>query len=387
MGCARLLARKPETPIIYTAYGAGLAVSKSRVARDYALAAGVELRDDSSSVAEWLTTAGGGFRARGVGGPVTGNPAKLLIVDDPHKDRVDAESALMRQRVYDWFTSTASTRLHPGSSVIVCHTRWHSDDLIGRLAAEGGWEVINLPALGRWVDGQFIPDNDGEPLWNARPKSFFDAAKKHEYDWWALYMGSPRPKGGGLFRGIKHYDELPTRYRVGKGVDLAYTSKTRADYSSGVVMLESDGYYYVAEVQRAQCEVPQFVSQLKASNARYRLGSWHWFCSTTERGLAQMLTDSGLDVNGQLATADKFVRAQAFAAAWNEGRVLLPRDAPWLRAYADELMAFTGVSDKHDDQVDASVSAFEEFRHGSAGPARSVTGSGYRFSGDDRGFG
>ena len=375
MGCTWLLARHPDWPIIYTAYGAGLAVSKSRIARDYARDAGVELRDDSSAVAEWLTTSGGGFRARGVGGPVTGNPAKLLIVDDPHKDRADAESALMRQRAFDWFTSTASTRVHPGGSIICLHTRWHEDDLIGRLSKDSSWEVVNLPAI----------KADGTPLWHKRPVEFLERAKSaSEYDWWSLYMGSPRPRGGGLFRGIHHYDELPKRYRVGKGVDLAYSAKTRADYSSGVVLLESDGYYYVADVQRAQCEVPEFVTRLKAADARYPTGSWHWFCSTTERGLAQLLTDGGVHVNGVLATADKFVRAQAVSAAWNEGKVLVPRDAPWLRAFVDEMALFTGVSDKHDDQVDSLASAFELFRSGPYIPPRARNG-GYRF-GSDRGF-
>ena len=110
----------------YTTYGADLSYSKSRVARRYAIEDGVTLDQSSQSVKEWRTTGGGGLLATGAGGPLTGQGITGVgVVDDPYKNRQDAESALMRDRIDDWFRSVFYTRLEPGSSAIVIHTRWH----------------------------------------------------------------------------------------------------------------------------------------------------------------------------------------------------------------------------------------------------------------------
>lgn len=394
-GCARLLRRHPHIPIAYTSYSAELAHDKSRVARDYAREAGVDIRDDADAMKGWLTPQGGGMRARGVGGSLTGNPAGLLVVDDPHKDRAEAESALIRQRTHDWFTSTALSRLHPGSSVLVCHTRWHPDDLIGRLSRETradgspAWEVINLPAI----------KADGTPLWHRRPLSFLEQQRRaNEYDWHSLWMGNPRGRGDAVFRGIAYYDELPTRHYVGKGLDLAYTSKKTAHHSCGVVLLgdadEPDPRlrkYYVVDVRRYQGELVSKDSQTGNEDGFVKIlksvvwpGSWHWFGSAQERGLAALLPQLGIPMDAVLASEDKHTRAQPVAAAWNEGRVLLPHEAPWLREFADEIGSFTGVSDKSDDQVDALASAFVAASFGS-GEVKNVSGAGTRYEREEGG--
>lgn len=369
-GLARRLRRQPWKRNAYATYGDRMARKKARACRDVAEMAGVELRNDATAVNDWATTDNGGLIATGIGGPLTGSPVDgMLVIDDPHKDRAEAESALARERVYDWWTSTALSRIHPGASVLVCHTRWHVDDFIGRLSKETktlpdgrivpSWEVINLPAV----------QTDGSPLWHQRPLSFLEQHRANDYDWWSLWMGSPRPRGTSVFRGVKFYDRLPDTFRVGKGTDLAYTAKTRADSSCAVVLLESGAdekgkpLYYVAEVERAQCEAPEFVRTLARLDVSYPTGAWHWFCSTTEKGVAQIVSDAGtVTIDPVLATADKFVRAQYVATAWNEGRILVPRSASWLKAFVDELGNFTGVSDRHDDQVDALASAFEGLR-------------------------
>ncbi len=103
-------------------------------------------------VSEWETTMGGGLRAVGVGAGVTGYGAKLIVIDDPVKSREQANSLRFRNRLWDWFNDDLYTRLEPGGSIVLIQTRWHEDDLAGRLlkdAREGGeeWEVVNLPAL------------------------------------------------------------------------------------------------------------------------------------------------------------------------------------------------------------------------------------------------
>jgi predicted phage terminase large subunit-like protein len=386
-GLARHIARRPWLRNGYATYGDRLARKKSRQCRDIALAAGVQLRDDAQAVNDWMTVEGGGLLATSSHGALTGNPIDgILVIDDPHKDRADAESALSRENIWDWYNSTAKVRCHPTASILVVHTRWHEDDMIGRLSKERTaderkvWEEINLAAI----------RDDGQPLWHRRPLSFLEEQKRGgEYDWWSLWMGSPRPRGSSVFRGVKFYDQLPVRYRIGKGVDLAYTAKTRADWSVGIVILREDRLgeeplFYVVDVRRAQAEVPEFVSELEAASVSWP-GAWHWFCSTTEKGVAQVVSRDDIHIEPVLATADKFVRAQSLSQAWNEGRVLVPRQAPWLKSLVDEIGAFSGVGDRRDDQVDALVSAFECVRFTSDKP-RNVPGAGSRYS-SDRGFG
>lgn len=396
---ALLLARKPQLPIIYCSYGDMVARDKSRECRDYARRAGVRTRKDADAVGAWLTVEGGGLRARGVGSAVTGSPAKVLVVDDPHKDRADAESPLKRARVRDWFTSTAMSRVHPGASVIVNATRWHPDDLIGTLSKEKKedgslrWEVINLPAV--------LPD--GSPLWHKRPHSFLEQHKANEYDWWSLWMGQPRGRGNTVFRPdmVRFYDRLPERYRVGKGIDGAYTSKTSACYSAAVTMLEDDGYHYVVDVWRRQCRFPEFANTLKHSSYP---GPWHWFGSAQERGMGELLTEFGIPVDAVLAATDKFLRALPAANAWNQGKILLPRsilairgdaadpgdesaEPAWLQEFVDEITRFTGVNDVFADQVDAFASAFEQVRYPGGDVGSIVEGDGTRYVNEDGGRG
>lgn len=385
-GCAQLLARSPEKPIIYGSYGADLAEEKSRDARDIAVACGVELRDDTNNKATWLTPQGGGLRARGVGGSTIGHPAKVFVIDDPHKDRQEAESPLISQRVYDWYVSVAENRTHPDSSILVAHARWDQDDLIGRLSA------LRHPRTGKPLFEHFNLSAirpDGRPLWHARPLEWLEPKKIHEHDWWSQWMGAPRRLGNRLFKGIAHYEgKLPLRYRVGKGIDLAVTAKTTACHSVGVVLLEdielpeNDRRWYVVDVRRKQTEITKFRAELEAVTWP---GPWHWFTSAQEENVAELLTQLGVPVVHERAAVDKVARAQAVIAAWNQGRILLPKEAPWLREFVDEIGSFTGVNDKSNDQVDALASAFEGVRN-RGGRASNVPGGGSRY-GEERGFG
>jgi predicted phage terminase large subunit-like protein len=370
-GAAQLLLRHPHKTVGYVSYAADFAHSKSRLARDYALKAGVELRSDSQSVSEWRTMQNGGFLATGVGGPFTGHGIQLLIIDDPHKNRVEADSPVMRAHVRGWATSTAFSRVHPGSSIIIVHTRWHEDDLIGSLSKEKrrdgspAWEVVNLPAVGE----------DGTPLWpSQRPLSFIERQEDTlgPFDFSALYMGAPRPRGDALFKDVHFYEALPGSYRVGIGLDLAYSAKTHSDYSVAWVMAESGGVYYVLDVKRAQAPIREFAKTLRQLKTTYPHARMRWLTGGNELQLAEYLgNEEGLAIEAVAAKGDKFTRAQPLSTDWNQGRVLLPhtvrRDATgtilstasptWVAPLVEELGTFTGVHDRHDDQVDAAVAA------------------------------
>lgn len=365
------LARHPDWPLAYASYAADIAYSKSRQARDYARAAGVRLREDAEAVKEWRTTDGGGLIATGVGGPLTGHGARILIVDDPVKNREEAESAILREKTHQWFTSTATTRVEPDGSIFVVHTRWHPDDLAGRLErdAEVRWTVVNLPAVRMDEDGEHALCPTRWPLDALRARR----SEVGEYDWHSLYQGQPRPRGGQLFREPARYESPSlSGARIVIGCDPAASAKTHADYSVAVVLagtgqgaeLRAD----ILEVVRLQVEVPRLVEVLRELQAKWSAPLYVEAVGGF-KAVPQMIRALGAaKQNGHFSPAlrveeieprgDKFTRAQPAAAAWNEGRIRVPVSAPWLPVFLDEVGGFTGVSDVHDDQVDALAHAF-----------------------------
>ena len=346
-----LMMRDPRLRHAYASYESKRAWRINNQIRDLAERAGFVV---SGGQEHWSNAQGGAVMAAGINGPLTGEPVDgVLLVDDPHKGRKDAESSLKRSDVRDWYNSTAEPRVHPRASVVVLHTRWHPDDLIGQLAKEEDFSLINIPAV----------DTEGNALWEAhRPLDWLDKKRRviGEYDWAALYMGQPRPRGGAVFGEPAYYRDLPPdSFTSGHGCDLAYTAKTHADFSVCVTMLRHGDMYYVRDVVRRQVDAPGFALSLKTQLSKYP-GRMLWHCSGTEKGAAQFIRKSlGARFQTKNAGSDKFVRSQLVAAAWNDGRVLLPESAPWLDAFISEVCQFTGVADLHDDQVDAMASAFD----------------------------
>ena len=372
------LGRRPDLLIAYVSYEAKLAYSKSRQARDYARRAGVPARRDADALHEWLTPMGGGLRAAGIGGPITGHGFGIVIIDDPFKNREEAESLTIRERNWGWFTSTAMTRLDPNGSAIVVHTRWHQDDLIGRCIAERAkfeatlgvegesWEHINLPAI----------DEQGRALWPERwPADILDRRRRvvGPYEWASLFQGSPRPREGKLFRNPTRYDR-PTLAdaRIVIGVDVAGTRSTKANWTVAVVFaftgrgdeLRGD----VLDVVRMQEEIPEVCRRLEALQKR-----WGGPLVVEASGLGKAVPQTLRDTNHNLflvevyPRADKWARAQAYAGAWNQGRIRLPAQggaevSSLIAVHAD----FTGMDDPIDDDVDAAAHAFNYALDGAA---------------------
>jgi phage terminase large subunit-like protein len=384
---AQLLLLRPHLRNAYVTYGANFSLTRNRLARGYTKAAGVRLRSDATAVHDWWTADGGGVLATSISGELTGRPIDgVLFIDDPHKGRAEAESALERQKVKDFLTSTAFPRVHPTASVVVCHTRWHEDDTIGWLRREceehgfecpsfpvckPAWEYINLPAI----------NDAGEALWPAlRPLDFLERIRRrNEYDWWSLYMGAPRPKGGSLFGDVVLYTERPKSFRVSIGVDLAYSEKTHAGFSVAVVLLECDGIYYVANVVRKQCLAPAFAQELVKLKTAWPSAKWRWYGYGTEKGSADFLSTLGVNVGYKQGSGDKFQRAQPVAAAWNRGEIRLPDRAvfgekDWLDPFVSEIKDFSGIKDLHDDQVDALAAAYDVLARGSRAKSGVIVG-------------
>lgn len=196
------LGRHPEKEIITSSYSAELAQDfgyKTRnlvATQEYEELFQTKLRDDSKSKSKWLTKEGGGYTAVGVGGAITGRGADVLIIDDPVKNREEAESKVVRDKIWNWYTSTAYTRLEKDAAVILIMTRWHMDDLAGRLLTaqdSGGdkWEVVKFPAIATEDEQYRLAES---PLWAEKyTLSNLQAIKKTvgTYDWSSLYQQEP----------------------------------------------------------------------------------------------------------------------------------------------------------------------------------------------------
>lgn len=203
----------------------------------------------------------GGYYATGTGGSLTGRASDLLIVDDPFKNQVQADSAREREKVWQWWTSVAQTRLAPGAAVIIIMTRWHEDDLVGAILTEEGrlppeervWRVVNIPAVSE--DG--VPDALGRPpgvaMESARGRTSGEFARIKQAVgprvWGALYQGLPTPSEGGLFaRDEFERSRVDGVETVGKIVTIDPAESGQGD-EAGLLLMgwDEQGTMYVEE--------------------------------------------------------------------------------------------------------------------------------------------
>lgn len=364
------LGRNPDKRIIIASYAADLAERFSRQVRAVvagdrypAVFPGVTISPDSRSVATWdLAKHRGGLKAVGVGGPLTGFGANVLVVDDPVKNRAEAQSEVYRNSVWDWYTSTAYTRLEDAGAVVVVMTRWHENDLMGRLlAAEADgtgdtWTKLHLPAL----------DEQGRALW---PEKYSEADLAQikltigEYDWSALYMGTPTPREGAFFKvsEVRIVDALPAALPTVRAWDVAATPGD-GDYTAGALMAgpDADGRFYVADMVRGQWATDERnrtmrqTAELDGPTVRVLVPQDPGSAGVdASRAFVRLL--SGYSVEAIRVTGEKALRADPFSSQVNAGNVRMLRGA-WNRATLEEMRSFP--LGRNDDQVDALADAF-----------------------------
>ena len=364
---ARLVARHPHLRHIFASYGAALARPMSASIRDQVSRVGVPLK--STLASDWVTSDNGGIVSCGVPGPISGRACDgIANLDDPIRGRQDADSAAIRNRVWGWYTGDLFTRTHDRTSIVVTATRWHPDDLTGRLTSGkhgAAYELSNLPAL----------DDDDNPLCpqlHSRER-LHEARRLDEWNFESLYLGRPTPRGAPLFVApwTIASSDMPVGPRQTKiGLDFAYTESTRADWSTAVVLqrfMDDPRTVYVVHVERDRVEPEEWARRLVRLGHRYPSASWAFRGSTTEIGQARMIRGfGGPHIETELARGDKYSRAVRTAAAWNNDgvldtnpRVIVVSDRPWFPAFASEAQDFTGRDGGTDDQIDALGSAFD----------------------------
>lgn len=388
------LVRHPGLRIAYVTVNSKLAAVQAQLCRRMCVAAGVDFTNRSETT--WYVKGGGSVAWEGVNGTLIGRGFDVVIVDDPIKSRAEAESPTYRDRAWSFYQNDCVTRLQPGASFLCIQTRWHEDDLAGRLTRANPeenfrpLEYVNMPAIANeGIEGAEVA------LW---PEGGWDLptlklrrSDVGSYGWASLYQGQPRPRGSTVFGPPTFFSDLPHAYRVAHGIDLAYTEKTSADFSVVVTMFGTkmaistpldpreriEEWFYVRHVRRKQVRAPMFRNELRLEHAEFG-GEMRIYAAGTEMGAVDFMTMDelengrvkvrGLPIEALAPRGDKFTRAIEFAAAWNAGRVLVPSpefiqadpvEYDWVNDYLDIVRSFTGVSDVHDDDVDASVAAYD----------------------------
>ena len=380
--------RHPDLSIIATSYAADLA---SRLNRDVQRIIDDErykdVFPDTSLYGKNIRTAASGsymrnsdifeivghrgsYRSSGVGGGITGMGGDILIIDDPFKDRAEADSSTIRNAVWDWYTSTLYTRKSPGAGIIVINTRWHCDDLSGRLLeaekrGEGDrWECINFPAIAEHDEPH---RKCGEALHPERyPLSDLLQIQKAigSRDWNALYQQHPVPDGGALFdsKWIKRWSAatLPSTFdQMVQSWDMTFKGSDASDFVVGQVWGKSGANFYLLDEMRGRWDFVHTIEAVKALSQRWPR-AWTKLVEEKANGAAVMNSLQG-SIGGFvpiIPKESKEARAFSISPLFESGNVFLPPPdfSTWVeQALIPEILTFP--SGAHDDQVDAMTQA------------------------------
>lgn len=403
---AWVLGKLPDTRVIITSYGADLAQDDSRAVRNYVLSDRyqavfggrsvyedpVMLSEDSRSKANWdlADPYRGGVVAAGIGGGITGKGANLLVIDDPFKSREDAESESYRRKVMDWYRSVAYQRLEDGGAVVIMHTRWHPDDLVGQLLKLMGsddpltdqWTVVCLPAIAyedadypttpeqmteNLLRGIYIPYQDplgrkpGEPLW---PEKFGenDLARKRantdDLEWSSLDQQLPRPQSGGFFDegNIRIIEQAPEKLTWCAYIDLALGESKTSDLNAVIALTLDPASGDVIGRDLIQVrDLDEFMRQVAFAMREPKNKKVIWGVEDVafqSRVFKEFIKDpllARVAIERVKPDGDKVTRARPVQLRAREGHFALVR-GPWNLTAIRQLVAFP--NGRHDDIVD-----------------------------------
>ncbi|RHA38729.1 terminase [Cellulomonas rhizosphaerae] len=392
------LLRNPNRRIVVASYAESLAMEFGRDIRGYitsnagqddTLDLGLRIADDNGAVTAWKLRPDlgiGGVRSVGIAGGLTGRPADVLFIDDPISNLEQAESKTYRDRAWSFWTSVGRTRLAPGAPVVLILTRWHHDDLAGRiLASEEGhrWRVINIPA-----QAEHKPERGESDVLGREPGQWMGSARRDERtgaerspdDWertrrevgprvWnSLYQGRPSPDAGDLFPAewsrystplhVVHADGscwVPgTDHEIVQSWDLAFKDTKSSDYVVGQVWLRVGVDAYLLDQVRARLSFTATLAAIRALSAKWPQAAAK-FVEDKANGPA-VINALARQIPGLIPVepeGSKFARAAAISPFTHSGNVHLPEPEllPNVEDLLEEAKAFPNWA--HDDTVDA----------------------------------
>jgi predicted phage terminase large subunit-like protein len=404
------LAQRPDARIVTASYSSALAQRNGRAIRrrimDHDL--GIEIADDNGAVHDWtLKGYDGGVLSVGVGAGLTGRPADLLIIDDPIKDRKEADSQTFRDNNWSWWTDTASSRLAPGAPVVVILTRWHHDDLAGRLLKSDAsqddenpdainadtydeydpdkplvphrWTILNIPA-----QADFDPEKGEKDILGRQPGEFMVSARRRTQDQWearkraagpytwaSLYQGKPTPGSGDMFpKEWCRYEHpvfvempngtcmVPGAHEVVQSWDMTFKDTDSSDFVVGQVWARFGTDAYLVDQVRRRMGFKATVEAVKALTARWPQAAAK-FVEDKANGPA-VINALQRTVPGLIPIepeGSKFARAAAVSPFIHSGNVILPSAEILPNVQNLLLEAEQFPSGAHDDTIDAMSQA------------------------------
>lgn len=367
------LGRFPNDRVIMVAYGDDLVTDFSRKNRDKVDAFGkdlfgIELDPNTRSVTDWnIKGTRGGSIARGIMAGITGRGGNLALIDDPVKNAEEANSEVQRERVWNEWLSSIKSRLEPPAICVVIATRWHEDDLIGRLLnPEYGeplpWKVINLPLEAE--DNDPLGRKPGEPLWPEKyGYDFIKETKQYPSLFNSLYQGRPTSMEGNILKREwwQYYDELPQmQYKV-ISIDAAFKDGAKNDFVSIQVWGKAGTNMYLIDRYKARMDFPTTLVEIRNMLKKHK-GITCVLIEDKANGSA-LISVLRKEVSGVIAVnpeGGKVSRVNAIAPHIEAGNVFIPRQAvaPWVGDFVDECASFP--KGKNDDDVDAMSQALNK---------------------------
>ena len=388
---AWFLGRNPNKKVMMVSHTTDLAVDFGRKVRNLiatdaysSVFPTVKLAQDSKSAGRWNTNAGGEYYACGIGSALAGRGADLLLIDDPHSEQdVINGNFVVFEKAYEWFTFGARTRLMPGGRVAIIQTRWHMDDLTGRVVRDMSkndrsdqYEVVEFPAILEVLNPK-TNKHVQKPLW----PEFFDLeallrtkASMPTFQWNSQYQQQPTAEEAALIKRdwwqIWDRENPPKCEYVIMSLDSAAETHNRADYTAlttwGVFFYEETNSYNIILLNsiKKRMEFPELKTMALEEYSEWQPDSFIVEKKSSGVALYQEMRRMGVPVTEYTphrGSGDKLARLNSVADIVSSGICWVPATR-WAEEVVEEIAGFPFMS--HDDLVDSTVMALMRFRQG-----------------------
>ena len=311
----------------------------------------------------------GGIITRGIMAGITGNAGDLIIIDDPVKNRLEADSSTYRERLWEEWENSIMTRTQAGTKIVIIQTRWHEDDLAGRVIANENFvEVVNIPVeaeendiLGRNIGDALCPEIGKDNKWLQEFKQRYADGKRA---WNALYMGRPTSAEGNIFKREwwQYYDKLPEHIQlVGISVDATFKDSDTSDFVAIEVWGKLNNDYYLIDLIKRRMDFPETLKAIRYMADKYP--NKHSILIEDKANGSAIISMLKHEIGGIIPITpqeSKIARANAITGIVEGGNVYLPRYSDFTGEFVEEFASFpNGV---HDDLVDACTQFINKFK-------------------------